>query len=118
MTEKNSTVEKVSFKGYGKGICENDFNEEQMDILHQLMIIGGTVNQEDGEGKQYMNTKICQLQNYLLSHPEFDCKKVRKDILFLNIVDGQAFSGKLSESIELVKEYGISIYPEPTYFTW
>ncbi|AFV24620.1 hypothetical protein Mpsy_2416 [Methanolobus psychrophilus R15] len=118
MIEKKSTVEYVSFKGFGEGISENDFSEEQMDILHEFMIIGGDVNQEHGEGEQYINAKICHLQNYLLSHPDFDCKKLRTDILFIGIVYSQVIRGNLIESSELVKEYGISIYPEPTYFTW
>lgn len=118
MIVKNSTVEDVSFKGYGEGISEKDFSEEQMDILHQFMISGGTVNPEDEEGKRYINAKICHLQNYVLSHPEFDCKKLRKDVFFIDQVHHEVIFGGLYKSSKLVKEYGMKIYPEPTYFEW
>lgn len=118
MIVKNSTVEDVSFKGYGEGISEKDFSEEQMDILHQLMIIGGTVNPEDEEGERYIDAKTCHLQNYVLSHPEFDCKKLRKDVFFISYIYHAIYSKELYKFSKLVKEYGMEIYPEPTYFEW
>lgn len=88
---------------------ESNFSEEQMDILHEIMISGVGPYDDNEEGLKYIDEKIKNLQDYLIRNPDFECGKAQGAVLLLQDVSMEISRNmEMRESAEKSKDFAES----------